>query len=409
MNLKKLSLALLVLPLLTLKLATAQTLKVNKRQLEVQLGDANASYGNVEFTKDGRYMVWFEGIYGNESGKMWHCEINQKTGTMNPPDCRGFSAYRTTSSLRGNVGHDSKGPYYVGANEQGEVILVRPNGAKSGKVQKLSTPKNPNRKGFYPTKTANSSKAYVVWQRIDNETERTLRYIDLANPKRIYNIETQTVGDNISMAPMDVGFFRIVDGAALVTYGALDKNNRIQMKMKDLAKPYHAARFVTSEPVNHIDPYGFIDPKGQMYMVSGIDAKATMYTYKYDSKARKFKKINSINVPKGTLLKQPAMSLSFEPIFVGNKIYGFYQVNDSSGSGGGYLKTSFGEPGEIWMVNMLKPSEQTKVSADKELNRTEPEPLVIGNKMWIFYNSSKVEENFFNAIFNLKRTSLYVR
>lgn len=408
MKLPKLLLAMCLLQFIPItKQSHAAGVVVQKSQVEVQAGNPNISYANVEFTTDGKYMVFFEGEDGNDDGKAWHCSVNSKYGTMSPSDCRGFMAFKTNSKARPNVGHDSRGPFYVGANREGKLIIVRPTGAKSGRVTKLSTPASTERKGIYATKNPTSNKVYIVWQLIKNETQRTLQYIDLANPKKIYNIETQDVGTKIPMAPMDVGFFRLVEGTNYITYGAL-QGDFIQMKMKDLSKPWEAARFVTKEPVNHMDPYGFVDPKGDMYLASGIDAKAKIFTYKYNKKTKIFDKIHEFGVPKGTQLKNPSMSLSVEPFFHAGQVYGVYQMNDQPDTGGGYFRTSFEQPGEIWMYNMLKPSEaQVRISGD-DVNfvRAEPEPLSGPNKIFLFYNAYELNNDYSDSEFGLFRTTL---
>lgn len=61
---------------------------------DVQVGDPNVSYANVEFTADGRYMVWFEQTPdGTGRGTVWHCAIDPETAEFMPPDCKGFRAF----------------------------------------------------------------------------------------------------------------------------------------------------------------------------------------------------------------------------------------------------------------------------------------------------------------------------
>ncbi len=68
------------------------------------VGDPNANYANIEFTADGKYMVWFEMTHRQGNGVVWHCAINPETGDLIPPDGRGFRAFESTVYGRANPG-----------------------------------------------------------------------------------------------------------------------------------------------------------------------------------------------------------------------------------------------------------------------------------------------------------------
>lgn len=374
------------------------------QEIEARIGDEQASYASVEFTKDGQYMVWYEGENGNFRGQMWHCKIDTVTAQPTPPDCRGFKAFPSTAFGRANVGYDAKGPFYIGGNLAGEVIMVRPTGAETGTVTKLPIPANRRRKGYYPTQSLIDNKAYLVWGTREAESS-SLKYVDLENPSQIYTIETQYKKAGVRMTAMDVGFFRVVNGAPLVTFGAVDDRGNIQIKMKDLRKPQEPARFVTREPHTHIDPYGFVDPTGNLYIVSGIDVKALMYVYKYSRDTGYFEKIGQITPPANSNLANPIMATSFEPIFKNGNIYGAYQINDGGQGMRGYINVAFQQPGEIWLVNLDNLSApQIKLSGRETLIRAEPEPLMLNNKIWMFYNAANKGETIMNATWQLRRS-----
>lgn len=374
---------------------------------EIQVGDPNTSYASVEFSQDGRYMIWYEGINGNRTGKMWHCEMDPTTGALTPSDCKGFSGFATSVWGRANAGQDALGPFYVGANQQGETILVRPNSATTGEVTKLPTPTHNFRKGFYSTRMNDSSKAFVVWMEFTSRQARSLQFIDLSQPEIVYTVETQYLGGPFPMVPMDIGFFRIVEGSSLLTYGAFDQNGKVQVKIKDLSKPHEPAFFVTDENHHHIDPFGFKAPDGNMYLVAGVDGRAELIVYRYDAEIKKFRKINFINIPTKTKLQRPSLACSFEPVFMNGKIMGTYQINNRPTNGRGYIKTSFESPGEIWLVDILQPQQtHLMVSEASTQRRTEPEPVPGRNGYWLYYNASEDERGILETSWKLKRTSL---
>lgn len=374
---------------------------------EIQIGDPNISYASVEFSKDGKFMIWYEGVNGNRTGKMWHCEVDLNTGNLIPSDCKGFSAFSTSVWGRANVGHDSQGPFYVGANLEGETILVRPTSSSTGKVTKLPSPVSRFRKGFYSTRMLYSEQAYAIWMEFTSQNDRTLQYIDLSKPEIVHNIETQTLDGRFPMVPMDIGFFRLVDGAPYVTYGAYDTNGNVQVKMKDLRDPLLPAKQVTFEENHHIDPYAFKTPNGQMYMVAGIDGQAKLFIYLYNETLQRFEKLGEVSVPNETVLINPILANSFEPIFKDGKILGSYQVNNAPIHGRGYIPTAFESPGEIWLFNVLNPSEkQIKLSGQHTMIRTEPEPVKGNQQNWVYFNASTDQGGIMDTIWKLIRVSV---
>lgn len=385
--------------------------------LDVQVGDPSASYANVEFTRNGRYMVWYEGVNGNRNGRMWHCAVNADAGTLNPPDCKGFNAFPATAFSRANVGYDASGPYYVGGNTSGQVVLVRPTGATTGSVQVLATGADPKRIGYYPSQVTDRSGGYVIWVK-DLGGDKELQYIDLANPTAVRTIERQSPAGRSRLTPMEIGFFRMVNGRPWVTYGAFDSNRVLQVKMKDLSRPDEPARFVTTGSANNIDPYGFVAPDGSVYMVAGINAEALMFVYKYNTATGTFAKQSELRPPSSSQLANPILASSFEPIFRGGRILGSYQVNDGpsggrrfGGGGGGapngYIAAAFQSEGEIWLADITNPSApQVKLSGTSSLIRTEPEPLAGSGVNWVFYNAAPLGSKILSATWQLRRSQV---
>jgi len=221
----------------------------------------------------------------------------------------------------------------------------------------------------------------------------------------VHTVEEQQLNGRLALTPMEIGFFRVVNGRPLLTYGAYDEERRVQVKMQDLTTPGTPAPFVTNEEHSHVDPYGFVDPTGALYLVAGIDAEALMHVYEYDSASGMFEKKSEIRPPSDTMLDSPSMATSFEPIFKGGQVYGAYQINDGDPSVRGYIATAFEQPGEIWLVNLSDPSgPQIMLNDDTRMIRTEPEPLAGRDRTWMFYNAAEPGEDIRRATWHLRRS-----
>lgn len=376
---------------------------------DVQVGDPNVSYANVEFTADGQYMVWFEqATDGTGRGTVWHCAVDPETAEFIPPDCKGFRAFESTSWGRANPGMDADGPYYVGMDQQGHLIFVRPTGPTTGEVTVLPTPVDLTRRGFYPTDLPHQKRGYVLW--IKNERVPgsgtdprnrwvELQYIDLAKPTQIRVIERQERPQR-GFAPMDVGFVRWFRGKPSVTYGALDKNGYIQVREFDLTQPNPVPRTVTEDPHNKIDPFPWVF-NGQDILLPGLDARAITGVYVRPPGALIFTLVETI-APSSSTLTNPSLAQSNEPIVWEGKAYTAYQVNEASTS---FYQTTFAQPGEIWLSTVLQfPPQQWRLSEYSDRAKAEPEPYVGRSRVWVFYSSLPKGANPLTAIWSLHRT-----
>jgi hypothetical protein len=367
-----------------------------------QVGDPKGNYLNVEITEDGHYMIWFEGVQGSATqGYMWHCMIDQKTGDLIPSDCRGFRAFESTSWGRANPGYDAEGPYYIGANTQGRLIMVRPTGATTGKVTVLSTPPDTRRRAVYPANLQSGKKDYVFF--IQNKSTAgagvrpangwvELQYVDLAQPDRVHAIERQDTPAR-GFAPMDAGFVRWMRGRPIITFGHLsDKTGKVEIHGFDADHPERGTFSLIEDGANKIDPYpASID--GYEYVMAGINATATSHIYRRPAGGRDdapFELYRTL-YPDGSKLKDPSLAQSHEPFQFQGRLYTVYEVNDM---GRGFFDTTFRQPGELWLADLsANPVKQWRIAPDKGGPITEPEPLVIGACAWIFYNRPMVEES----------------
>lgn len=361
---------------------------------DVEVGDPSVNYSNVEFTSDGRYMVWIEGAAdGSGAGVIWHCAVNPGSGVLDPPDGKGFRAFDSTLLGRANPGMDDQGPYYVGLDRSGRLIMVRPTGATTGSVTVLATAADNLRRAIYPSVLPGEARGYVLWIRNEQvaaggadprNTWFELQYINLADPGTIHVVERQDNPLGPLMAPMDIGFVRWFRGRAAMTYGYFDADHKVQLREFDVSTASPAPRAVTDDPYSKIDPYPWIFASQEL-VLAGIDGTATSHAYVRASGAQYFSFAEAVTPPASQLLS-PALAQSHEPIAWVGQAYSAYQVNDAGDS---FWNTAFANPGEIWLTTVLQaPQRQWRLSENTDTAKAEPETYVGTSRVWVFYSSA---------------------
>lgn len=377
---------------------------------DAPVGDPKLSYFNVEVFGSYPYMVWFE-AKGRLAGTVWHCGINPDTGDLIPADCRGFRAFDSTSLNRANIGVDSKGLYYVGADAAGNIKLVRPTGPSSGAITDIAAVSDTRRRAYYPSLLPNSSKQYLAWILNSNVAAAgadsrnswvELQYIDLADPSNVRSIERQDRPAR-GFAPMDAAFFRWFENRAAISYGS-KSGQGVDMKIFDAGAGVSA--FVTNDGNTKADPYPWVFNNLEIVM-PGIDvaAYAHIYTRPLGSTGL-FKVAETITLPKETELAKPVLAQSFQPIVWKGKAYAAYQVNDGSGGVSSFMQI-FTKPGEIWLTTVLQDEQkQWRISASNNLVKAEPEPFVGNDNVWVFYSAAPAgASNPGSTIWQLRRAA----
>ncbi|OGF46284.1 MAG: hypothetical protein A2231_08560 [Candidatus Firestonebacteria bacterium RIFOXYA2_FULL_40_8] len=375
----------------------------------VQIGDPAVSYANIEFTADGRYMVWFEMVEkGKAGGTVWHCAIDPKTGELSPRDGKGFRAYESSFMGRANPGMDAKGSYYVGLDNKGSLILVRPASGISGQVSVLPTPPDITRRAIYPTNLPAQSSGFVYW--IKNEKQPgggmsrqnnwfELQTISLEDPERIHTVARQDRPKK-GFAPMDIGFVRWIGGKTLLTYGVFDEDKRVQIMAYDANNPKSGSKPLTDDPHSKIDPFGWTY-NGSEILLAGIDGKAVGQVYIRKSGESRFNQTETI-VPTNSGLEKPGLAQSFEPFEFGGKAYAVYQINNRPQQAF-FWNITFSQPGEIWMTTLFQEHQQQwRLTPGSDTPVAEPEPVVGDGKAWVFYNATP-KEGFMAGVWKLYR------
>lgn len=378
---------------------------------DVQVGDSAVNYANVEFTSDGRFVVWFEqdSVEAKGRGVMWHCEIDPDTAAFIPSDCKGYRAYDSTLWGRANVGRDANGVYYTGIDRQGNVILVRPTSYNSGMKTVLSTPADPRRRAIYPSDLPTTDKRYVLWilnEEVPGSATSVLndwyelQYVDLDDPETIHSIERQA-SRSPNMTAMDIGFVRWYRASPKITYGAFS-GGKVQVKEFDVTSPEQSTRFVTNDNASKIDPYPFVYGNADV-MMAGDSSYPSSNVYRRGTGESMFTLTEVISVPGATTLLDPALAQSNESIVVADELFTAYQVNER---GGGFQDTAFLNKGEIWLSTVLQDQQQQwRISANNDDPKAEPEPYIGNNKVWVFYNVTEGGDSILNAHYKLQRSA----
>ncbi len=378
---------------------TVQTGVSDWRPKVTPVGDPQGNYLNVEFTGDGRYMVWFEGGGDRPNqGIVWHCGVNQETGELIPPDGRGFRAFESTTWGRANPGCDQAGPYYVGADRDGRLILVRPEGPNKGRRTTLPTPPDPRRRAIYPTSFADRAGGFILFIqnektpgagiRMNSNAWVELQYISLDEPTRVRTVERQDT-PMMGFAPMDVGFVRWMHGRPLMTYGALsEQTGKVEIRAFNAEPASPQPFWLMTDGHDHIDPYPIVVGRDE-FIFTGIDASATSHIYRRpagqaaDTPFTLFKTLS----PEGSRLTAPSLAQSHEPFLFNGELYTVYQVNDR---GRNFFETTFRKPGELWLAHVSgERRQQWLIAPEIPGPVSEPEPLVTPQRVWIFYNGPR--------------------
>jgi hypothetical protein len=353
-------------------------------QLRTSVGDPTVCYWNPEFSPDGRYAVWIEQPEGQSQGHVWHCAVDANTGALDPPDCKGFQAFDATVYGHANWGTDAEGPYYVGGNLQGQVVLVRPTSGHDGAVQILSTPPDTERRGFYASRLPGSSAGFVYFTR--NATgvslgqgEVELRYIDLASPAQDKLIARQQRSGG--WAPLEVAYPRWFSGSTTLVYGVPGSDGHVQVAMVDVSQPTLAPVQITSDPHDKIDAFPFTY-NNRRYLMAGVDRTSTSKLYA-EGAYHRFWPVETVT-PSGSGLVDPCLAQSNETYQFGGQLFTAYQISDCSS--GNWFNNA---PGEVWLSTLLtSPQKQWRLSTTMDtVVNNEPEPLVGSTKAWVFYSS----------------------
>ena len=366
-----------------------------------RIGDLSVNYVNPEFSPSGNYMLWVElNLNNGFTGKVWHCGIDPNTGDLIPADGKGFSPFTTNIYARpADWGVDNQGPYYVGADLAGNVLMVRPTSATNGNVKNIGLPANNLRRAFYPLQLPNSNLRYLSYVLNDNvpgfssstpqNTKFQLRMVNLDNPASDFLVVEQPSTFPVPI-PFDVIVPRWIKGSPFLTFGELDQGGNVQVSEFSFLFPQAGNVPVTNDAQVKVDGHPYKNPiNGDQYFLSGIDGTDEATFYKRTGHFSPFV-ANLTVIPPVQNLTNPALNQSHEPFLLGQLVFSTYQVNND---GGNFFETTFNQPGEIWLttVNTLQAAQWLLSEFDPTLNVSEPEPFVGNGKAWVYYSAIEID------------------
>lgn len=384
---------------------------------ERTIGDSLTSYLNPEFSDDGKYMIWLEQtlVLPDEDviANVWHCEIDPATGEMIPEDGRGFFAYKSSIYKRPNMGFDSQGAYYAGADRAGNLVIVRPSDAFNGTVMTLATPAEPNRRGIFPSVMPNSDKQYIYWFNPDvypfpaDAATISVEYIDVADPTNIHLVETQTNSNpGSSWTAMDLAVPRWIDGLPEFTFGFGNAPvERVQVKLvtidvdgTDGIDGTFTKRVITNHPRNHFDPSPYFF-EGARYIMPG-DGENSVVIYKELNNQFRVQKSFTVDNSNSSLI-EPCSVLSNEAFVLNGNYFSIFLTSDCSESNGAFLNTN----GEVFLIGVESSIDVFQAISKEETGfvKNEPEVTVTSNSTaFVYYNAFPKEQNPLTATYQLR-------
>jgi hypothetical protein len=381
---------------------------------DVRMGDSQACYTNPEQSDNGRYMVWGERINKlNDAGegvlRMWHCAIDPESGGFIPHDCRGFNGFDSTNWGRAYLGRDRNGHFYLGANENYELVMTRITGAKTGTTTVLGSLKDPERRAIYPSVLPESGKIYAYWLKSHGETIKPLdaewvelRYVDIDDPTHEIVVDRQENTDGV--VPMDVTFPRWAFKKPLLLYGDKDSNGFTNIYQLDVSRPSHPPVKLTDDWHGKAGPYP-IAYNGKRYIITGIDGETESLVYEQPAGGGLYEVVDSFAPPPGQTFRDACLSNSHQPFISQGKLYSSYQITNCKGEPPEpFAFLSY--PGQIWFTRLLAESEDLRlVSLSNTWVRNEPEPVIGAGKAWIFYSAYPEGYDQTDACAEVRRTT----
>jgi hypothetical protein len=278
-------------------------------------------------------------------------------------------------------GVDATGQFYITVDASGEFVIGRPLSATTGTLTKVGGLTNKTRQYPYPSRIATRAKSLIAYLQEDSFQRPQLYYLDLSNP----NVETA-----LTMGPVDqyggqpsflFTIYRWFSGQPILTYGANDAMNRLQIKEVDFSTASPTTRWVTQEAYDHVDNFPAIFG-GQRTMIGGVNTLAVGAFAARNVTDGYYTDTRRIDITGQSALAQPQMACSFEPFEWQGMSYASFLALD-----GGRKPGSF--PSEVWLTSLADSATLRRLSGTETLNRMDPEYFLGTSAVWVFYYATK--------------------
>lgn len=331
----------------------------------------------VEFSPDGRSMVWCENLTGGLA-KVWYTDVNLDSGL---PD---FAKKQLIDTISGQGwpywGQDRISKFFLIKNKAGRIIYIRRTGINSltpidlglvnGDDKSLLNVSSDSTKNYFWV-------SYIIKNRAQNGLDSLFAFRSDQPTRRVF-IDAEK--KNQSGSAYELTFPRWLAQSELLAYPFRPITNQPYWDIKFWNGEKQKSSVVTNDIVasifnHHVDDLPFKLPQfpADTFMFSSRAAQRVVI---YKKAGQYFQALKSFVSP--TRIAPPTLT-SFEPFTVcGNKTYGAYQVYP----GGGIPGTT---AGEIYLLSIFGDSLHTKISTFDGDVAVDPEFVVGRTKVWIFY------------------------
>gem|GEM_PF-5721444 len=344
---------------------------------DVVIGDTSVSYIDPEFLADERQMVWQDDL-----GHVWLCEVDPETGDMLPADGKGQYAGRAAPLLtKENPFFDVtyNGPEF-GQSQQGIVLyysqfdgldIVRYNVA----TRQLDLPVSAtttNTRALISSKEPAFPGSLVMWARIgaaDNAAGKQIfnEWFDDSQPEIVHPVPRIKAGTS---GP------QWLPGERAIIAQYPDARNVDQVCRYDIDTEEFT--LLTDTPGNKIDSFAFEAPEfpGETLFLT-LNQRKWLEVYR--QQGAKWQRILRITAPDSTPRTSSGLK-SAEPVSYQGKTYFTYLANDTDAIPRIALASLDGRI-------------KTWASEDGTLNQFDPEGVVFGDNLFVYYYDGVNDQN----------------
>ena len=378
---------------------------------DVQVGDPNTYYVNIEFSRDGRYAILFEGKPnpdGVATYTAWLSQVDTTTGDLVPSTGKGFSLGNAALAGLPQFGEDMTGPYAVWLDANFNLATARPNGSLAPKITVIrdGQPWDTRRKRIMPyaARNPNSALQYITYQ-LRNTSVIQQYLVELTQSPTAHQLvyEEQLVkyrqsGPVVSLSRWLPNSFSFVLGSYSSSCSGSPSQCPMQIKQITTYRGVINSSDITNDTHQKIDMFPFNAPDGSTHLVGGLDQSVEGGIYSFDDQQQLYTLSNIIPFhQEQSDLLEPGGAASFEPFIWRGDQYAVYHMLELGGGTGSTFASS--APSEIWVVKFGATPISCRVSLREYVGdplnpakraRTDPEPVVYasGQRAAMYYHSN---------------------
>ena len=353
----------------------------------------------VEFSTDGRSMVWCEAIGGGKA-KVWYTDVDLNTGL---PNLTSGKQLIDTIQNQGwpYWGQDNVGKFFLIKNQYNQFKYIRRTGFNTLSTFNLGTINNDVKSLI--NVNADSTKNYFWVSYVIKDPNIAITTIKDSlfvfksnNPSIRYYINSEF--ENNGGSAYELTFPRWLAQSELLAYPFRPNTGQPVWDIKFWNGQTQTSKQVSNDIVNsplnhHVDdlPFRLTQFPADTFMFSARSAnKLSIY-----KKTGQYFTLNPADeyLPISNLSTTLTLT-SFEPFTIcGNKTYGAYQVYTGAIPGN--------TAGEIWLKGIFNDPMHVQISNYPGEIAVDPEYVIGKNKVWVFYYGKVINA----PVYNLHRCS----